>query len=117
MPQSERRGAPRIVTRLPLTLTQAARQLVTWTENLSVSGAYCVVKRFLPPMTKLQIRLELPDRLGSRAISCEGVVVRAQPPAPSPRQSAYHVAVFFSGISDRSRALLAEYVQRHPRRP
>lgn len=113
MPGPERRRAPRITTRLPLTLMQAARQLVTWTENLSASGAYCTVKGVLSPMTKLQVRLELPDRVGSRAIRCEGVVVRAEPAVPSSRQSSYHVAVFFNGISDRNRALLAQYVQRH----
>jgi hypothetical protein len=48
-----------------------------------------------------------------QTISGEGVVVRIEPPKPSPRRRSYNIAIFFSGLSDRYRGLLAAYVEQH----
>ena len=113
MSQSERRGAPRIAKRLPLRLTHDEGDLTTKTENISASGAYCTIRRFVPLMTKLRIRLELLDQSKPASVICEGIVVRVEPPAPAPKRASYKVAIFFSELSDHSRSLLAQYVQRH----
>jgi hypothetical protein len=38
-------------------------------------------------------------------------VVRVQPDAPRAKQAAYNVAIFFNDLSDRSRTILARYIQ------
>lgn len=113
--ESERRRAPRVAKRLPLRLGQANSRLVTRTENISASGAYCRVARYVEPMTKLKIRLELPGagRGTSQVISGKGVVVRIEPPHHSPGQRSYKIAIFFNNLSDRYRGLLAAYVEQH----
>ena len=113
MSLSERRSAPRIAKRLPLRLTHDAGDLTTKTENVSSSGAYCTIRRFVPLMTKLRIRLELLDHAKPTPVICEGVVVRIEPPAPAPKRASYKIAIFFSDLSEHSRSLLAHYVQRH----
>ena len=110
-PAIERRAAPRVDTHLPLSLGDEAAELLTTTHNLSASGAYCTVRRFLPPMTKLQVRLELPSTPHPLPIECQGIVVRVEPPEPAPRRTSYRVAIFFNDLSQRDRASLAQFVQ------
>lgn len=109
----ERRSAPRVDHRLPLVVKERDRSFVVHTKNLSASGAYCVFPRFVPPMTKLHIRLQFDVEGRTRAIECGGVVVRTSPPAPRRRLAAYDVAVFFSELPDEDRAIVARYVLRH----
>jgi len=47
------------------------------------------------------------------SITCVGIVVRVEPPQPSPRRAGYKVAIFFNDLSPPSRAALARYVQQH----
>lgn len=112
MTTPNRRKTPRIIQQLPLRLQAAAEELITKTENVSASGAYCTVSRFLPLMTKLQIRLELPGPPRA-SISCEAAVVRIDPPKAVARRSQYQVAIFFTDLSEQDRSSLARYVQHH----
>ena len=115
MNKTERRGAPRIAQEIPLTLGDVGRELATQTTNLSASGTYCALNRFIPAMTKLQVRLEVPDHPKSTSIICQGVVVRVQPAHVVSKQARYHVAIFFSDLADHDRATIARYVQQHLR--
>lgn len=113
MTAPNRRRAPRIPQRLPIHLRADTEELMTETENISVSGAYCTVTRFLSPMTKLQVRLEIPGPLEATTISCEAAVVRIEPAKPVADRSEYQVAVFFTDLSERDQAALTRYVQQH----
>ena len=110
-PSMDRRRAPRVDTRLPLSLGERTAELLTTTHNISASGAYCTVRKFLAPMTKLQVRMELPNDGHLVSIECRGVVVRVEPPEPAPRRATYRVAIFFSDLSERNRALISQFVQ------
>lgn len=115
MNRPDRRAAPRIEAKLPLRLADGAGPFATKTRNLSVSGAYCTIQRFIALMTKLQVRLELPGNRAPMFVDCRGVVVRIQPPRAQPRLKRYHIAIFFQDLTDSNRAALAQYVQRHLR--
>ena len=108
---AERRRSPRVETRLPLSLGDPSAELLTTTQNVSASGAYCTVRKFLPPMTRLQVRMELPGDGRPHPIECEGVVVRVEPPEPVVRRTNYRIAIFFSDLSERDRAGLSHFVQ------
>jgi len=110
MTSSERRKAPRAVSQLEIVVGHDAQELAASTENISESGAYCTVSRFLPMMTKLQLRLEIPDGQSSKTLICQGVVVRIEPPQASPEQQRYRVAIFFNDLTARDRSVLAHYV-------
>ena len=117
---SDRRRAPRLAEQLPLTLADGPDgiNVQTQTKNLSASGVYCTVNRFVRPMTKLKIGLELPTTPHPARIYCEGVVVRIDPPHEQAGTLEYHIAIFFSDLTDRDRSLIARYVQqRQPPTP
>ncbi len=107
----ERRGAPRVAERVPLAISDAGAELATETKNLSASGAYCTVDRFIAPMSKLQLRFELPD--GSRRVTvrCVGVVVRVEPIVDTIERGRYHLGIFFTDIAERDRAAIARFVR------
>lgn len=110
MSRPERRRAPRVSAQIPLVISHEAGTLEAKTENLSAAGAYCTLKRYVAPMTKLQIRLELPGASKPATVNCQGVVVRVHPPAPTPKAT-YQVAIFFHELSDHGRSVLARYIQ------
>lgn len=107
----ERRRAPRIITRLPMAVTDGDKAFVVTTKNISASGAYCQVGRFFPPMTKFRIKLELPTCPKSTRIRCHGVVVRMDPAVAKVRRRQYHMALFFNDIETRDREAITRYVQ------
>ncbi len=117
MMQPERRRAPRTAERLAVAITEASVEVQTSTHNLSASGVYCALNRFIEPMTKLQLRFEIPD--GSHAVNvcCAGVVVRVEP-ATANASGPYRVAIFFTDLTERHRALIERFVrQRLPVEP
>lgn len=93
-------------------ISDATTETAAQTKNLSAAGAYCTVERFIPPMTKVALRLEIPDGGRSRTIRCAGVVVRADPFIATTERGAYHLAVFFTDLSERDRTAIGRFVQR-----
>lgn len=110
----ERRQAPRVTEQVPVAITEAGTELRTETKNLSGLGVYCTVNRFIAPMTKLALRLELPNQRHPVMVQCTGVVVRAEPAVAHAERGVYHVAIFFTEMTDQDRAAIAQFVGRHP---
>ena len=110
MERPERRRAPRVAECVPVALTDEGKAFHTESENLSATGVYCTLDRFIPPMTRLQVQFELPDGARRVRVRCEGVVVRVEPVVVDAERGRYHVAVFFSELADRDRAAIARFV-------
>ena len=109
----ERRHEPRVAERVPLAIRDASTELATETNNLSASGAYCTLDRFIAPMSKLQLRFELPSQgHRSTSIRCAGVVVRVEPVISNPQQGCYRVAVLFTELAERDREAIGRFVRR-----
>ena len=110
----ERRKALRLINNIPLKISQEEGDIVTETLNISRSGAYCRVNRFIKPMVKLRVDFLLPLRKGgknlSRKISCSGVVVRTE---PVDNQKYFNVAIFFNDIDKKDADCITEYVSSH----
>ena len=117
MTQKERRGTERVASRLPLILEEGEEECLVETSNISASGAYGLSKRFLAPMTKVQIRLEIPGTPRAATIDCQGVVVRVEPRRADPAHPHYMMAIMFSGLPDHDRSTIARYVQRRLQGP
>lgn len=110
-PSPERRRAPRADERITLAITGADGVIQTETKNISASGAYCTTNKFIPPMTKLQVRFDLPDGSKRTTIHCLGVVVRVEPVISVPERGLYNIAIFFSELSERHRESISRFVQ------
>src|SRR5436190_23622225 len=95
--ESDRRQHPRIDKNVPLKISTADIELVTETKNLSRTGVYCRVNKYIEPMTKLKIHLLLPIKKGTKTttkkITCHGVIVRIEP--VSKENNEYSVAIYF----------------------
>ena len=111
MPPVERRRAPRIAERVALAITDGGTELTTETRNLSASGAYCTLDHFISPMSKLQLRFELPQGTRRTTIRCAGVVVRVEPVIAGAERARYNTAIFFTELSERNRSAISRFVR------
>ncbi len=111
-PNSERRRSPRLYRNIPLKIADDHGDVVTETANISGTGAYCKVSRYIDMMTKLKVDLLVPTTKNgskeSRKITCSGAVVRTEPIPGASEQ--YNVAIFFTDISKRDSEFLADFV-------
>jgi hypothetical protein len=108
----ERRQHPRVTNNVPLKLCSDEGDFVTESWNLSRSGIYCRVNQFIEPMTKLKINLLLPlkkseDKIDTKKIACQGVVVRTEPIEGS---KDYNVAIFFNELHQKDADYISDYV-------
>ena len=113
-PVNERRGDPRLENNIPVKICQEGENIVSETQNISRSGTYCRVEKFIAPMTKLKIHLLLSSpsegKKSAKKVSCEGVVVRSEPVEGG---EGYHLAIFFSDITNRDAETITDYVSAH----
>ncbi|MBN1913490.1 MAG: PilZ domain-containing protein [Candidatus Omnitrophica bacterium] len=106
----ERRRYPRFETELPLDLAVDGYAFRTTTENVSCIGAYCHLDKYLPPFTKIAIKLTLPihgqNRLESSVIACNGVIVRTEDDAAG----GFNIAIFFNEIREKQKQKISRYL-------
>jgi hypothetical protein len=111
-PFQEKRHHPRVENSIPIKITAADADFVTESKNISCSGVYCKIEKFLEPMTKLQILLLLPMRkagkVATKKISCGGVVVRTENIL---QEAGFNTAIFFNDIRSKDSRTLAEFVE------
>ena len=119
--RGERRRSQRVDANLCLQLYLEQEQDGTApaeleTINISTSGVYFRSSRFIAPMTKLAMGLELTvpgagdDDRDHALVQCQGLVVRSDPEEEQPDTSEYEVAVFFTWLEPESQAILEEHI-------
>lgn len=116
MSLSERRKYPRVAESVRCQLSVGASLYPSETKNLSCGGTLCMLSESVEPMTRLEVRLELPTVAGiassaGQEIRCSGVVVR-QDRVPMAAEPAYLTAIYFSEIRDADRRRIGEFVLR-----
>jgi hypothetical protein len=109
---TERRREQRVDARLQieLQLDPSESRQTSSTINISSNGVYFHSSRPIAPLTKLGLRLYLPDE---DPVDCQGVVVRCLPESANPNVQQYEVACYFLDLDGDFRALLRHYVQSH----
>jgi len=116
--RSERRRYPRIEKELPLKIEANGYDFVSGTQNISCVGAYCCVDKYIPPFTKIAIKITLPIGAGktneNSAVECKGVVVRTE----DAKEGGFNIAIFFNQINDRQRQKISQYISQFlPKEP
>jgi len=93
--------------------------LAVTTLNIGAGGVYVEVPRFIEPLTKLEIALDLPEASGTTRVQADAIVVRTDPDAESPDVERYEVACAFLGLTDEDRAAIHRWVasRRSPTSP
>jgi hypothetical protein len=116
--RTERRRASRAEARVSMRVEGApddgARtQIVTESQNISASGVYCSSPHYLAPLSKVALTLVLPRLPGGRGakelIKCDGIAVRCEPPVRR-GERCFELACMFSGLDERRRIMLEEFV-------
>jgi len=80
---------------------------VTSSQNISCVGAYCCLNKYIPPFTKVMVKLNLPIGQKKRCrVECKGVIVRSEDEA----QGGFNVAIFFNDIRDEYRHKISQYI-------
>ena len=65
----ERRQHPRLDHKLPVNLAVNGFDFSTLTHNISCVGAYCHLDKYMPPFTKVSVKLSLPNRLKNHGLA------------------------------------------------
>ncbi|MCM8800823.1 MAG: PilZ domain-containing protein [Candidatus Omnitrophica bacterium] len=104
----EKRRYPRVKQVLPLNLAINGYDISTTTKDISCIGAYCHVDRYIPPFTKILVRLNLPisdTRDNNCIVECKGVVVRTEDQAQG-----FNIAIFFNEITENQKNKIFKYI-------
>ncbi|MFA5156268.1 MAG: PilZ domain-containing protein [Candidatus Omnitrophota bacterium] len=108
--KKEKRLHPRIDHRLPLKIAVNGYDFSTTTENVSCTGAYCCVKKYVPPFTKIAVKMTLPVKtaggIEKYTVDCKGVIVRTDDES----SDGFNIAIFFNEINEAQKRKIAHYI-------
>lgn len=108
--KGERRQYPRIEERLPLKVAANGYDFATSTLNISCLGAYCCINKYVPPFTRVMIKLTLPiitnNANKNYDVQCQGVVVRTK----DADEGGFNIAIFFNEIKNIQRQKISQYI-------
>ena len=119
--RGERRRSKRVDASLNLQLyleqeQDEAAHVELETINISTSGVYFRSSRYMEPMTKLAIGLELAvpgadgDAPDHALVHCQGLVVRSDPDEEQDDGAKYEVAVFFTWLEPEGQEVLEKHI-------
>lgn len=98
----ERRLHPRLSHELPVYIAANGYDFTTTTQNISCTGAYCRINKYVPPFTKIAIKMSLP----SSEVECKGVIVRTDDEA----KGGFNIAIFFNEIKENQKKKISQYI-------
>jgi hypothetical protein len=108
--KQERREHPRIEQKLPIKVAADGYGFVTSTMNVSCVGAYCHINKYIPPFTKVAVKLSLPvaTTAGKKnyTVECKGVLVRTE----DEQKGGFNIAIFFNEINDDQKKKISQYL-------
>lgn len=115
MVSAERRSYPRLRDEgLALKLNSGDFDTVTHTLDISASGIYCKIDKEIPLMSRVRLKLMVPDSIrkdaATRELDVDGVVVREHPVIIDGVIRHYDAAIFFDNLSPRNRDLIQGYI-------
>jgi len=115
----ERRAHTRVEAELEahLICPIAEDTIAVVTRNISCSGLYCRVPRYIAASTRMAMAIILPVReagqMHNRLLQLEGVVVRIEPEQEEAGTKDYRIALYFPTLTREARAVIGRYVQQH----
>jgi len=107
---AERRLHPRLEHKLPINVAADGYDFATSTKNISCVGVYCHVAKYIPPFTKIAVKIRLPKNLSRKpedcSVQCKGVIVRTE----DEKNGGFNIAIFFNEIKDAQRNRISHYI-------
>ncbi len=110
--KAERRLYPRLEKKLPLNVAADGYDFATTTQNISCVGVYCHVNKYIPPFTKIAVKIRLPKTSSITPrecdVECKGVIVRTE----DEKKGGFNIAIFFNEIKDSQRHKISGYIRK-----
>lgn len=110
--RDERRLHPRIEQKLPFNVAANGYDFNTSTQNVSCVGAYCHIDKYVPPFTKVMVKLNLPiaKKVSNKisSVECKGVIVRTE----DDEKNGFNIAIFFNDIREEQKKKISQYINR-----
>jgi len=106
--QAERRRYPRSKRGMQIVRDETGPGVLNHVDNISANGVLCHTVKPVALMTKMRIRLELPDGSGHK-IDAEGVVVRCD--ADPKGDDNFRVAILFTKVDEDDRTAIHAFVE------
>ena len=108
---AERRVELRADVDVPLKIKKDRNVIEAHTRNLSASGAFCTLDRFVPLNSTLDVTLLVPEaprkgRPAQKKVRCHGIVVRNTPEGADAAHPHYGIALCFTDLSTADRERL-----------
>ena len=115
MVAAERRSFPRVRDEgLSVKLNSGDFDTVTHTLDISASGIYCKIDREIPIMSRVRIKLMVPDQVkpdkDAKELDVDGVIVREHPVIIDGVIKHYDAAIFFDNLSEKERSVIQNYI-------
>ena len=82
--------------------------------NVSLSGACCRSRYFLPLMSRMKVTLVLPDGKSSERLEVNAVVVRVNPSSDPALAGFYDLALYFTDMAAPDQERLGKYLKENP---
>ncbi|MBI4844982.1 MAG: PilZ domain-containing protein [Candidatus Omnitrophica bacterium] len=112
--QKEKRRHPRFLTVLPLEIFLDELSIKTNTKNISSSGIFCAIDRYLPVKTRLHVNFKLllePDgQRMEKVVNSLAEIVRIEPSVEKQDCESYNIGITFLDMAQDERNFLLEYV-------
>ena len=89
------------------------------TINVSLNGALCIMPRYFPPFTKLDLMIMIPiyeagEVKEQRPLVAQAIVIRIDPEVPSDDIEEYQIAFYFPHLDDLQREVISSYLNELP---
>ena len=115
MVAAERRSFPRVRDEgLAIKLNSGDFDTVTHTLDISASGIYCKIDREIPLMSRVRVKLMVPDAIkpdkAAKELDVDGVIVREHPVIIDGIIKHYDAAIFFDNLSPKDREMIESYI-------
>ncbi len=112
----EKRRHPRLSKKLPISVKVDDSEIKSQTHDISLSGVYCQVGRYIETMQKIELTMFLPikGKDGShdmKKVACKGVVVRSEKSGLD--ASKYNIALYFIDMKKADTDNISLYIQSH----
>jgi len=108
--RKERREFPRVEQKLPINVAANGYDFETNTKNISCIGTYCHLDKYIPPFTKIAVKVRLPiitkRGVQNSEVECKGVVVRTE----DDEGGGFNIAIFFNSIKEVQRKKISRYI-------
>jgi len=112
---SDNRSYPRFILVLPLQLSTKNFTINTSSKNVSCSGLFCFVDRFIPINTELDVCMKLSYFVGARkvqkTVKCKAKIVRIES-SENKEKGAFRVGIAFGQIKKENLLVLKKYIQK-----